>query len=169
MVVNYDGSILEVKEADGRDMIWRNFRGNPTKFSKNKMWFNIILPEEVALDLQDDGWKIRKNDKDPDDIFYTLQVNVNFNYKPLQVFRISNGRMVSLDRETASGLDYDKIKGFECVIMAYRKPDIFDGVSASLETLWVEVIRSDLYDKYAMYEDNNRHIDKDDVEEVPFE
>ena len=153
MVVNYDGRVLEIKEAEGKDMIWRNFRGLPTKFTKDKQWFNIILPEEVALDLAEDGWKIKKHDDDPDDVFYTLKVNVNYNYKPLRVYRISNGRMRDLDKEESGGLDYDKIKGFECIIMAYRKPEVFEGVSASLETLWVTVNRSDLYDKYSsMYE-----------------
>lgn len=166
MVVNYDGRMLEIKEAKGHDMLWRNFRGLPTKFTKDKMWFNIVLPEEAALDLMDDGWKIKKHDDDPEDIFYTLKVNVNFNYKPMKIFRISNGRMVELrDREEAGGLDYDKIKEFECVIMAYRKPEIFDGVSASLETLWVEVSRSDLYDKYGSMYGRLDEID----DEMPFE
>lgn len=156
MIVKYDGKYLEIREADGRDMMWPNFEGRQTKFTNGKRFFTIRLPEEVAKDLEDDGWKIKWKpiEKDSEELEPRLQINVNFNYKPLQIFMLANNTKTKLDEESVREIDYAEIIEFEGIVKAFRKPDLFDGVSASLDTLWVTIRQSDLYEKYGQYRDS---------------
>lgn len=113
-------------EIAGAQIKYTNFSGKGSKFNaEGKRNFELILPEEVALDLADDGWRIRKNGYDErlgkrrtgavnenlDEPEYRLKVNVNLeSSNPPKIFKKTTKHLVPCEKayEIAS-LDYADI------------------------------------------------------------
>ena len=66
-----DAVIMQGMNRNGR---WSNFSGGPTKINPagGKRSFNLVLPENVANELIDEGWKVKSIPPrdDQDDVLY---------------------------------------------------------------------------------------------------
>lgn len=81
--------LLDVKNAT---TIWNNFSGTPfggninanqlDQFGKDKRSINIVLPEELAKNLQEEGWNVKEREtNDPDyPILYYVKANVTIHH-----------------------------------------------------------------------------------------
>lgn len=75
--------IMQGRNVNGS---WSNFSGNPTRVNPGggKRTFNVVLPENVAAALQDEGWNIKmippKSD-DQEDILYFTEIVLNMEKK----------------------------------------------------------------------------------------
>ena len=62
-------------------IIWTNFEGRATKFNPNggKRTFALVLTEEVAAMLREEGWNVKTRDgrDEGDDPLYFTEIVVN--------------------------------------------------------------------------------------------
>lgn len=62
-------------------IVWTNFAGEPTRFNPQggKRYFSLVIPEDFAKELMDQGWNIkaRQPKDEDDDVLYTTEVIVN--------------------------------------------------------------------------------------------
>ena len=77
-----DAVIMQGKNKNGS---WSNFKGAPTKVNTigGKRTFNLVIPERMVKELEDDGWKIRSIPPrdDQDDILYFTEIVLNMEKK----------------------------------------------------------------------------------------
>lgn len=101
----------KVTIRDTRFIFRTNFRGEETEYNKiGAREFNVILPDDMAEELLDRGWNIKrtKEREEGDPQEYYLPVRINFDsYMPPRVWLINadNGKRTMLDEETIGQLD----------------------------------------------------------------
>lgn len=152
-------------------LIFRNFQGKRTDFNdEGKRNFGVLLPDDLAEQLKNDGWNVKylkPREDDPEQYRQPwLPVRVKFNpYPPIVVLINSKGKK-RLDEETVDQLDWSIIKYCDLIIRPYNYPAIKGrpaGVSAYLKAIYVTISEDELAERYADVPD------LDDVEEVPYE
>ena len=102
---------------------WPNFEGKVSEFNQNgQKGFDVILPEEVALDLYDSGWNVRKREINNDgDYEYYINVAVSFDKgNPPIIYKIQDGYKQLLSEETA------------CVIDTYHNQGAIEDITVKL-------------------------------------
>lgn len=122
-------------EINGASIKYANFSGKPSKFNnEGRRNFELIIPDEVAGELYDAGWRIRKNGYDPktdkrrtadfdvnlEEPEYRLRVNVNLDSgNPPKCFKKTSKKMIPLDSKTIGSLDYCEIEDVFVEINGY--------------------------------------------------
>ena len=110
-------------------IIWTNFSGGPTKYNSvgGKRTFTLVLSEEIADALKDEGWNIKfREPKDPDDdplIYTEIVVNMESAYPPTVVlYSEFRGRKKAnpLDSESIARLDSINIDNVDLIIHPYE-------------------------------------------------
>lgn len=109
-------------------ILWPNFSGKPTEMNSagGKRTFCLMLNEELADRLREEGWNIKdRPPRDPDDypfIFTEIVVNMDSRFPPEVWLRTEfRGRpsMIQLNEETIGQLDDIQIVGADLVIHPY--------------------------------------------------
>jgi len=159
--------IPDVSIEDAR-IIFRNFAGSPTRFNPEggKRTFSVILPDEIAQDMINDGWNVKEiPPRDPDDEpGHRLEVTVSFprnaQIPPPAVNLItSRGRTLlgswddrkqEWDLSDLKMLDWAEIEKVDLKIRA-RNWDVNgnSGVKAYLKAIYVTIREDELEQKYA--------------------
>ena len=91
---------------------WRNFSGAERFNEQGKRNFNLKLDEEIALAMQRDGFNVKPlqaRDEDDENDGYRVEVKVNYNNRPPQVWLVSGGQRTLLDEGAINILDYADI------------------------------------------------------------
>ena len=101
--------ILQIDNIDGRDLLFKNFAGEESKFNrKGDRNFSLRIREiETADALKNEGWNVRvkpARDDDEDD-FMRLPVKVKFTDYGPKVYLWTGDRRNELDEESISCLD----------------------------------------------------------------
>lgn len=159
--------------VEGAVIIWTNFAGKPTKFNSagGKRTFALVLSEEIADELRDEGWNIKIRDpkeEGDDPLIYTeIVVNMESKYPP-QVVLYSEFRgrksVNQLDGDSIGELDRINRENVDLIIHPYehgRTSDYrYKGYARAIHVIQGQ----DGYfsDKYADWEQNS------DDEEPPF-
>ncbi len=139
-------------------LIFRNFSGEEGKFnSKGNRNFCVLLEDDLARDLEKDGWNVKylKPREDGDEPQPYLQVKVRFdNYPPKVVIITSKGKR-QLDEDEIGNLDWFIFDKVDVKIRPYPY-DINgkSGVSAYLKTMYAILMEDELELKYADVEDS---------------
>lgn len=93
---------------------FRNFSGERKGFNKTgKRIFSVFLPEDLALDLMDIGWYIKKRDpyREGDDPTYQFDIEASYDTKdgkfrpPVVKLKSWDGKETMLTEETVGILD----------------------------------------------------------------
>lgn len=106
---------LSIKDAE---VIFKNFSGKRKEVNgrvvneEGKRNFCVIIPDDIALKLQEDGWNIRilrpRDDDEP--ARYYLSVAVNYNYTvPPEIHMVSGRIDTVLDEDSVDTIDYAEI------------------------------------------------------------
>lgn len=154
--------VTEELSIENARLIFRNFSGeeqtNKGRImnAKGDRNFGIILTEELAKKLDQDGWRVRRlkpMDDDPEQ-YHTpwLKVKVKFGRIPPIVNIITSRGRTRLDENTVGSLDWAYIKNVDLVIRPYNYPAINDkpaGVSAYLKSIYVTIQEDNFAEKYA--------------------
>lgn len=142
---------------EGARLIFRNFQGKKSDYNEEgNRNFGVLLDEELAERLKEDGWKVkylRPREDDPDQIKQPwLPVRIKFNpYPPIAVLINSRGKK-KLDEETIDQLDWSVIKNCDLIIRPYNYPAIKGrpaGVSAYLKAIYVTISEDQFAQKYS--------------------
>lgn len=144
---------------------FKNFSGKETKFNPvGRRNFAVILDEDTAHKLCDDGWnvKIRPSRDDDNEFFCTMSVAVRFDIKPPKIFLISGKRKTELDEDSVSALDYAEIKNIDLVISPCRW-EVGDksGIKAYLKTMYATIEEDELAAKYGEYYEADHPTEED--------
>lgn len=135
-------------------IIFRNFSGKETQFNREgKRNFCVIIKDpEKARQLADEGWNIKTlkpKDKDDEPIKY-IQVAVNFDVIPPNIYMITRKAKTRLDIESVSVLDFAEIVNIDIIIRPYNwTVNGKDGVKAYLKTMYVTIEEDEFAEKYA--------------------
>lgn len=93
---------------------WRNFAGAAGPYNQEgKRTFNIKLDEDIALQMQREGFNVkplRPRDEDDENDGYRIEVDASFKIRPPQVWFISGGQRTLLDEGAIDILDYADIE-----------------------------------------------------------
>jgi hypothetical protein len=149
--------MLTMQDLDGSQILFRNFAGRETMYNEEGVRnFCILLEDEVAEAMRQDGWNIKtlkSREMDVPGQPY-LQVSVNFKYKPPRMFLITHNGRTQIDEDTAFALDWVDIKTADLTI----RPREWEmrgnsGIKAYLKTLYIIVAEDPLDLKYASLEE----------------
>ena len=107
---------------EGATLKYKNFKGEGSKFNaEGRRNFVLVLDPDVAKELADAGWRVKKNgydakqdrrrtgdmNDDLEEAEYRLTVNVNMDSKnPPKCFKKTETTLIPLDEKTVGSLDY---------------------------------------------------------------
>lgn len=134
-------------KLEGASIICKNFRGKKRDFNnEGNRNFGVLLDDDLAEDLERDGWNVKFLKPRPDDPEQVKQpwlpVKVKFGNIPPNIVLIDSRGKSQLDEESVDQLDWTIIQNADVVIRPYNYPAIKGrpaGVSAYLKALYVTV------------------------------
>lgn len=141
-----------------------NFEGRATRFKpagESSRGFRLILPEDVAQDMADVGWNVKKTrphrDATPEEIENFdprpfLDVKVNFEYESMapQIQLVTGDVRTLLSRDTAFIVDQSDIVKVDLIINAsYYDFGGNQGFAAYLKKAYITIQEDDLEKDYA--------------------
>lgn len=145
----------DIKISDAR-LIFRNFQGKASDFNdEGKRNFGVILSDDLADQLEVDGWRVKHLRPQPDDPDQYarpwLPVKVKFGKIPPIVVLINSRGKKKLNEDTIDQLDWTRIKNCDLIIRPYNYPAIKGrpaGVSAYLKAIYVTIDEDEFEMKY---------------------
>jgi len=150
-------------------IFWTNFKGAPTKFNPQggKRTMNLALPEEVAMELKENGWNVKSRDPfdEQDDVLYFTEciLNMNSRFEPRVMLCTEwHGKksMTPLHGEGVGKLDDIRFENVDLIIHPHQHDS---GCKGYVNTLIVTQAKRDLfggkYDDYDIANDPNSDDD----------
>lgn len=139
---------------EGAKIMFKNFEGAESKFNRrgNRNFCVFIEDPAFAAQLIQDGWNIKTMPprEDGDVERYYVQVSVNYDNIPPQIWLISNGQKTLLDENTVECLDYAEIVNVDLTIRPYCwEVNGSRGVKAYAKTMYVTIETDQFAAKYA--------------------
>lgn len=120
-----------------------NFSGDPRrdKYGSDKRYANIVIPEELANELSDEGFNVRcTNPKDGEyEKTYFVKATVNFESKyPPRIYLVSGGNKPELlDAESVGVIDTMYVRNVNAILSKYYNTKT-DKWSLYARTIYVE-------------------------------
>lgn len=147
---------------------FRNFSGKPGTYNaEGDRNFCLVIPPEVAGDMEADGWNIKVLNKrsDEEDDRYYIKVKVRFgSNKPPKIVMITSGGKTMLDEESVDMLDWADIETADVAINPYESEVRGQHyVTAYLKSLYVTIEEDDLDRKYADVGPMNEVTEEEDL------
>lgn len=142
---------LEVR-IDNARIGFRNFEGAEGNFNPaGNRNFCVFLEEDIAKQLESDGWNIRWLNSHDDELPQAiLSVRVNFGNYPPNVVLVSDGKMSRLDESNINVLDFAELDQIDLILRGYEwsvKGDT--GIKAYLKTGYFVLTVDELAKKYS--------------------
>lgn len=139
-----------------------NFSGRIDQYNANgRRKFSVVLPPEVARDMEKDGWNVkwpkpRPDFPDDDPFDPTLAVEASYRIFSPQITVVLGKRRVNYTEDMLDLLDTADIINVDLVI----QPSFYDnptgaGVKAYLKKAFITIEEDVLDKKYAHLEDGN--------------
>lgn len=142
---------------EGAKLIFKNFAGKGTQYNaEGNREFGVLLDDELAADLLNDGWNVKylkPKEDDPEKYEQPwLKVKVKFGQIPPICQLINSRGKVKLDEDTIDQLDWSYIENCDLIIRPYNYPAMAGrpaGVAAYLKAIYVTVQEDEFEKKYA--------------------
>lgn len=139
--------------VENAQIIFRNFSGNADKFRQaGTRSFGLILDNELAEKLAEDGWNIkylkpRSEDEEPTP-FTTIKINYDHIRKP-NIWLVTKHSKTLLNENTVGMLDTSDIASVDIEISSYHwETNGKTGVKGYVKHMYVTVIEDAFADKY---------------------
>lgn len=146
-----DGKYL----IDSARITFRNFAGAPGQYNAaGQRNFHIVLPEEVAQALMEDGFNVKSRPprEEGDAPFYHLKVNVKMDSKiPPKIFIVTSKGRRQLTEDMMQMLDWADFANIDLIFSRYKRdwPDGRTTVTAYLQTFFGTIREDELEMRYA--------------------
>lgn len=138
---------------EGAKILWRNFAGVEKTFNAaGDRNFNVVLPEDLAKDMIEDGWNVKyKEPRDGEgEGIYVLHVAVSFKGRPPRIVMVTSKGRTSLTEDEIELLDWVDIKNVDLIIRPYHwEMQGKSGVKAYLKSIYVTILEDYLELKYS--------------------
>lgn len=146
--------VTENINIEGAKLVYRNFSGKVSDRNRDgNRGFAVLLNDELAEHLKDDGWNVKYMKSNPDGYCQPyLNVKVRFDNFPPIATMINYAGKVRLDEHNIGELDYCMIKNADVIIRPYNYPASNNrpaGVSAYLKAIYVTIQDDPFAKKYA--------------------
>lgn len=168
--MNETRKITSKINIEGAKLIYKNFQGKGSTYNKEgQQNFSVILEEDLAEQLLNDGWNVKRikpREDDPEDFIGTpyLNVKVRFDkFPPIAVLITERGKK-KLTKRTIGQLDWSRILNCDLIISPYNYPATPGrpaGVTAYLQAIYVTLEENDFEKKYA----DLRDLDEEEYDE----
>lgn len=147
------GGIPRVMIEEGR-IIFRNFAGREGQYNREgDRNFGAIIPDEnVALQMQSDGWNVKQlKQREPEDpITYWVPVAVSYRHRPPRVVMVTSRGRTHVPEDMIDMIDYADIRKVDMLLNPYSyNVNGRSGVKAYLHALYVHINEDELELKYA--------------------
>jgi len=143
---------LEVR-IDNARVMFRNFAGAEGKFNPaGNRNFAVFLPEDIAKEMEADGWAIRWLDsRDGESPQALISVKLNFGNYPPNIVLVSDGKMSKLSEENVNVLDFAEFEQVDLILRGYPWGPIQgkSGIKAYLKTGYFVLVVDELAKKYS--------------------
>lgn len=134
--VDIDHEDMVHTERNKSGILYRNFSGRPNNFGNTNKTFTINLKEDKALDLERQGFKIRKrlNYDEQEEFLLDIDIRFDLEFFPVHIYQITEHGKTLLNEEMAKDLDSAEIQFADLRIRPYRwtRPGGISGVKAQL-------------------------------------
>ena len=118
--------------------------------------FTIILPEEDAKRLMDEGWNIKEMDgyEEGDPPEYLLKVKISFKYEAPRVYLIKGNRKFRADQRDLADIKRATTEQIDVIIQPSRWVNgNRTGISAYVKEMYAKIRESRFSAMYADYEE----------------
>lgn len=137
-------------------IVFRNFEGRETQYNrKGDRNFAVILDEDTAVQMLDDGWNVKyltARDEGDTDTPY-ISVAVNFENRPPRVVLLTSSSRTQLNVDTVEVLDFADIKLVDLIARGYDwSVGEKSGTKAYLQSMFVTINEDALEKKYGIHE-----------------
>lgn len=167
-MINNEGKVVGNITIEGARIFFRNFSGLEGKFNaKGKRNFCVAIDEDLARDLEEEGWNVKYLEPrdDGDERLPYIQVSVMFGKGvPPKVVIITSRGKTTLTEDEINILDWAEITNADLIIRPYNwEVSGKTGVKAYLKSLFVTISEDELEQKYSDIPDSaqNAMIDVD--------
>lgn len=131
---------------------YKNFSGTVGQYNRDgKRTFCIRLDDQLAAELEAQGWNVKTRSSkydDEEDIKY-LTVFVRFDQRPPKVYMIADRVKTRLNESTIGQLDGADISTADLIISPYSwEMNGNSGVKAYLQTGYFTIAKDEFEDKY---------------------
>lgn len=137
-------------QIDDTRLVFRNFSGEEKRYNeKGRRNVCVILPDQVAEDLDADGYNIKRLKPRDDEEQGPAYIKVNVGYsggKPPHIVMITSRGRTALDEATVGALDFAEIIKCDLIFSPYQRED---SVTAWLKTMFVTIEEDALEARYA--------------------
>ena len=154
---------------EGARLVFRNFEGKEGKFNAaGKRNFCVLLDDDLAHTLQDDGWNIKwlnpKEEGDEPQAY--IQVAVSFGVVPPKIVLITSAGKQTLDERSISILDWAEIENADVISRPYNwEMNGKTGVKAYVKALYIKIAEDEFERKYADVPDSARNTMPEPLDE----
>lgn len=171
-----ENGIVCLRGLANHNIIWRNFEGRKEKYNEQgNRFFTLSLPENIANELQDQGFNVRMRVVESQDgprTYYNLKVNLKYygsQYDPKVYFMQSDGEHATLDEHSVKLLDTTQFAEVAMDIYPKTYIDMASGdekLSARLNKLLFTQEVDEFEKEFAL--DNDTQTTLSDDDELPF-
>lgn len=118
--------------------------------------FTVILPEEEALSLLEEGWNIHRfeGQEEGDLPEYTLKVKISYRFEPPKIYLLKGNRKIRADERDLQDIKRSTCDQIDVIITPSRwVHGKKSGISAYTKELYAKVRQSRFEEMYADYEE----------------
>lgn len=137
---------------DGR-IIFRNFAGKEGQYNREgDRNFGAILPADVAMQMQADGWNIKqlKQREEDDEPTYWVPVAVSYKHQPPRVVLVTSQGRTTLPEDMVEMVDFADIDTVHMTLNPYSyNVNGRAGVKAYLRSMYIHIAEDELDLRYA--------------------
>lgn len=137
--------------------VFSHFDGREDTFNpQGNHNFQIMLPDDVAKSLLDEGWNVRTmpgyEEGDPDE--HLLKVNISYKYELPKIYLIKGERKLRADQSNLADIRRDTCERIDVIITPSRwVANGSTGITAYAKELYAKVKESRFSEKYADFEE----------------
>jgi hypothetical protein len=141
---------------ENAELTFLNFEGREGKFNKEgERGFAVFLPEDIAAQMEEDGWNIKslESREEGGPARPLINVGVRFDVYPPRIILLTSETRTQLDEKSCEILDWADIRMVDLIGRAYEyNVGGKTGLKAYLQSMFVTIEEDPLERKYGIIE-----------------